>query len=204
MWYAVGIVDAAAEDAKMTEVTQILMRIDAGDPSASEELLPLVYGELRQLAKAYLDREKPGQTLQPTALVHDAFLRLTKRDGESTSWNSRGHFFGAAARAMRQILVDAARRKRAEIHGGGMTRVPLTVADPVDSNRHWEFLELDEAFQRLEEADPQALALVELRFFAGLTIEQAAQVLGISPRTAKRRWQTARTLLRVFLDPNEK
>ncbi len=188
----------------MTEVTQILMRIDAGDPNASEELLPLVYGELRQLAKVYLDREKPGQTLQPTALVHDAFLRLTKGDGESTSWNSRGHFFGAAARAMRQILVDVARRKSAEIHGGGLVRVPLTVADPVDSNRQWKFLELDEALQQLEEADPQALALVELRFFAGLTIEQAAQALGISSRTAKRRWQTARTLLRVFLDPNEK
>ena len=183
----------------MHDITQVLQRIESGDPRASEELLPLVYNELRQLAKVYLEQEKPGQTLQATALVHDAFLRIIGMDAKSISWNSRGHFFGAAARAMRQILVDIARRKKAKIHGGDAVRVPLTVADPAVSQDYCDYLELDEALDRLKETHPLCFSVVELRFFGGLTIDQAAEALGISSRTAKRRWQTARTLLRMFL-----
>jgi RNA polymerase sigma factor (TIGR02999 family) len=177
----------------MNEVTQVLSAIEDGDPQAAEKLLPLVYDELRRLAAQRLVQEKPGQTLQATALVHEAYLRLVGHDNRH-SWKDRGHFFAAAAQGMRRILVDNARRKRSKKRGDGLQRQPLeAIAAPeIDE----ELVALDEALQKLAEAEPIKARLVELRYFAGLTGEQAAQVLGISPATADRHWAYARAWLR--------
>lgn len=178
----------------MTEVTQILRHIEHGEPVAAERLLPLVYDELKKLAAARLARELPGQTLQPTALVHEAYVRLVDVE-QAQGWESRGHFFAAAAEAMRRILVDAARRKRRDKHGGNRQRVPLDDIAPAAPDFRHDLLTLDAALSRLAAADPQASRLVELRHFAGLSLSEAAQVLGIAPRTADRVWAYARAWL---------
>ena len=177
----------------MSEVTRILSAIEQGDPHAAEQLLPLVYDELRKLAAQKLADEKPGQTLQATALVHEAYLRLVGSN-DARSWRDRGHFFAASARAMRRILVDKARAKQALKRGGGQT-LPVCDAELIAPEAGPDLLVLDEALQRLEAEDPQAAQLVQLRFFAGLTSHDAAQVLGISDRTAERVWHYARTFL---------
>jgi RNA polymerase sigma factor (TIGR02999 family) len=179
----------------MPDVTQILSRIDAGDPVAAEQLLPLVYEELKKLAAAKLAHEKPGQTLQATALVHEAYLRLVGSSGDGQQWNSSGHFFGAAAEAMRRILVDSARRKASSKYGGQRVRVSLDGVDFGVSDMPDDLLLLDESLLRLADHDPTAAKLVELRYFAGMTIPQAAEALGISLRTAERNWTYARTWL---------
>jgi RNA polymerase sigma factor (TIGR02999 family) len=178
----------------MNEVTRVLSAIEGGDPHAAEQLLPLVYEELRRLAAQKLAQEKPGQTLQATALVHEAYLRLVGTE-ETQHWNSRGQFFAAAAEAMRRILVEQARRKRRPKHGGQHRRVDLDDARciaPVSSDR---LLDLDEALSRLEATDPLAASVVKLRYFSGLTMPQAAEALGISLRNAERNWTYARTWL---------
>jgi len=177
----------------MSEVTRILSAIEQGDPSAAEQLLPLVYDELRKLAAQKLAHEKPGQTLQATALVHEAYVRLV--DVERVQrWNSRGHFFAAAAEAMRRILVEDARRKRRKKHGGDLGRVDLdealSLAEPAD-----DLLDLDEALNRLAALDPLAAKLVVLRYFTGLTMPEAADALEISLRSAERNWTYAKTWL---------
>jgi RNA polymerase sigma factor (TIGR02999 family) len=183
----------------MSDVTQILSRIETGDPTAAQQLLPLVYDELRKLAAARLAQEKPGQTLQATALVHEAYLRLV--DGEQPPhWNSRGHFFGAAAEAMRRILVENARRKRRRKHGGDRQRVELLDQDLAVHDSPDELLALDAALTKLVEEDPMAGQLVKLRVFTGLTIDQAAEVLGISRATAYRQWNYARAWLRCEIN----
>jgi RNA polymerase sigma factor (TIGR02999 family) len=179
----------------MTDVTRILSAIEHGDPHAAEQLLPLVYDELRKLAAQKLAQEKPGQTLQATALVHEAYLRLVGSD-PTQPWDSRGHFFAAAAEAMRRILVEQARRKGRTRHGGGHRHadlLDLEVAAPSDDE---QTLLLDESLTRLAAARPQAAELVKLRFFAGLTVEEAARLLDLSPRTARRLWVFARAWLR--------
>ncbi len=178
----------------MSEVTRILSSIEAGDPRAAEQLLPLVYDELRKLAAHKLAQEKPGQTLEATALVHEAYLRLVDTD-RVQNWNSRGHFFAAAASAMRRILIDQARRKQTEKHGGGRPRQELPdVAAPQADD---ELLALNEALEQLALEDPVKARLVELRYFAGLTSDQAAEVLGISASTADRHWAYARAWLQT-------
>lgn len=177
----------------MADVTQILHAIERGDPHAAAQLLPLVYNELRQLAAQRMAREKPGQTLQATALVHEAYLRLV--DGRHAQpWNSRGHFFAAAAEAMRRILVDQARRKQAEKHGGGRLRVDLP-ADLACEARSDDLVALDEALTRLERHDADAARLVKLRFFAGLSHQEAAEVMGLSRGVADRLWALGRAWL---------
>jgi RNA polymerase sigma factor (TIGR02999 family) len=179
----------------MSEVTRILSAIERGDPHAAEELLPLVYDELRKLAAQRLAEEKPGQTLQATALVHEAYLRIVSGQNVQ-SWDSRGHFFAAAAEAMRRILIEQTRRKGRRRHGGGLLRVELLereVALTADDER---VLLLDDALTRLADIRPQAAEVVKLRFFSGLTIEETALVVGISPRTARRLWVFARAWLR--------
>ena len=176
------------------KVTRILFAIEDGDPQAAEQLLPLVYDELRKLAAQRLAQEKPGQTLQATALVHEAYLRLVDTDREE-HWNSRGHFFAAAAEAMRRILVEAARQKRSRKHGGGMVRHELGDVQLAAPELNEEILALDEALARLTAKDPIKAQLVTLRHFAGLTIEEAAQALGISLTTANRYWAYARAWL---------
>jgi RNA polymerase sigma factor (TIGR02999 family) len=177
----------------MTEVTRILEQIQQGKPQASKKLFPLVYDELRQMAAAKLAQERPGQTLQATALVHEAYLRLV---GDKPSpWDSRGHFFAAAAEAMRRILIDKARQKRRPKHGGQRRRVNLdevsaSIEQPAD-----DLLALDEALSALAAVAPRKAALVKLRFYAGLTIPEAAAALGISEATAQRDWTYARTWL---------
>jgi RNA polymerase sigma factor (TIGR02999 family) len=178
----------------MNEVTRILSGIEAGDPHAAEQLLPLVYDELRKLAAQKLAQEKPGQTLQATALVHEAYLRLVDTD-HVQQWNSRGHFFAAAAEAMRRILVQNARRRNRIKHGGGRTRLDLDNLEMAAPERADELLSLDEALEQLDTVDAQAAELVKLRFFAGCTLPQAAEVLGVSPRTADFIWAYARTWL---------
>ncbi len=178
----------------MSEVTRVLCAVEQGDPHAAAQLLPLVYDELRRLAVHKLAQEKPGQTLQPTALVHEAYLRLVARPQEQR-WNGRGHFFAAAAEAMRRILVDQARRKQARKRGGDMAREPLDDLAAPEADE--ELLALDEALGRLAALDPQKARLVELRYFAGLTADQAAEVLGISPSTADRHWRYARAWLQA-------
>lgn len=178
----------------MSDVTRLLDDAAAGDPHAAAELLPLVYDELRRFASARLAGEQPGQTLQATALVHEAYLRLVGGD-QSREWNSRAHFFAAAAEAMRRILVDAARRKLAGKRGGNPRRHLLDGLAVPESDA--ELLALDEALRKLAEADPQKARLVELRYFAGLTGEQAAEALGISPTTADRHWAYARAWLQA-------
>jgi RNA polymerase sigma factor (TIGR02999 family) len=179
----------------MNDVTRILSAIDQGDPHAAAQLLPLVYDELRQLAAQRLANEKPGQTLQATALVHEAYLRLVDVDQEQ-QWNSRGHFFGAAAEAMRRILVERARRQGRIRHGGDLRRVDLLDAEAAAPADDEQLLLLDEALTRLAAARPQAAELVKLRFFAGLTLEASAPLLVLSPRTARRLWAFARAWLR--------
>jgi RNA polymerase sigma factor (TIGR02999 family) len=179
----------------MNDVTRILSAIEQGDKQAAGQLLPLVYDELRELAARRLAREAPGQTLQPTGLVHEAYLRLV--DGEPCrAWNGRGHFFAAAAEAMRRILVENARRKRRLKHGGARRRVELDQAAlAVDGPPADELLAVDAALERLAGEDPQAAELVKLHYFAGMTIEQAADLLGVSPRKAYRIWAYARAWL---------
>ncbi len=177
----------------MTNVTRILSAIEEGDPSAAEQLLTLVYEELRKLAAAKLAHEKPGQTLQATALVHEAYLRLVDVQ-QAQHWNSRGHFFGAAAEAMRRILIENARRRSQPRRGGGRHRIPIDDADAV-LNESEDLLVLNEAIEHLQSLDPQAADLVKLRYFAGLTMAQAADALGMSVRTAERNWTYARTWL---------
>jgi len=207
----------------MSEVTRILSQIESGDPAAAEQLLPLVYDELRKLAAAKLAHEKPGQTLQATALVHEVYLRLvgevkgtgnreqgTKVGGQESSdqklspvsrplspgsFHSRGHFFAAAAEAMRRILVDAARRKQCQRHGGGRQRQNLLNEDAPGLPISDELLDLDAALTKMAAVDAQAAAIVQLRVFAGMTVEEAAAAQGVSPRTAKRAWAYARAWL---------
>jgi RNA polymerase sigma factor (TIGR02999 family) len=178
----------------MSEATRILSAIEQGDPHAAEQLLPLVYDELRKLAAAKLAQERPGQTLSATALVHEAYLRLVGAD-QGQHWNSRGHFFAAAAEAMRRILVEQARRKRSVKHGGHRVRIDLEEALVVGDEPPLDLLGLDEVLDQLAGADPRAAELVKLRFFAGLTGEQAAELLGISPRSADMLWAYARAWL---------
>ena len=186
----------------MNEVTRILSAIEQGDPRAAEQLLPLVYDELRKLAAQRLAQEKPGQTLQATALVHEAYLRLLDSE-RGQDWNSRGHFFAAAAEAMRRILVDNARRKRRPKHGGDQKRVPLdAIALPVEDRFH-DLLALDEALTEFARQEPLKAELVKLRYFAGLSVEEAAACLGISPITAKRYWAVARAWLYAALSDDE-
>jgi RNA polymerase sigma factor (TIGR02999 family) len=180
----------------MTDLTLILQQMDSGDPSAADQLLPLVYEELRKLAAQRLDNEKPGQTLQATALVHEAYLRLVG-DEKSQPWNSRGHFFGAAAEAMRRILVEQARRKRSLKAGGDLQCIALSQIDHEPPHTRPDLLELDEALRKLEAAAPRKAQLVKLRYFAGMTIEQAAEVLGISTSTADADWAYAKGWLKV-------
>src|SRR5262245_13523847 len=175
----------------MSEVTQILSAIERGDSAAAAHLLPLVYDELRKLAAGYLADEKPGQTLQPTALVHEAYVRLVGTVPDQ-HWGGRAHFFAAAAEAMRRILLDTARRKGRRKRGGGMARHDLDAIDPAAPECPDDLLALDDALVRLAAADPQAAELVRLRFYAGLPIPEVARILGISPRTADRTWAFAR------------
>jgi RNA polymerase sigma factor (TIGR02999 family) len=179
----------------MSEVTRILSAIEQGEPAAAERLLPLVYDELRKLAAQRLALETPGQTLDATALVHEAYLRLVDTK-EPQGWNGRGHFFAAAAEAMRRILVEGARRKGRQRHGGGRRRVDLDEAVPLAATQPSEdLLDLDEALTRLEATDPTAAGLVKLRYFAGLSMPDAAAALGLPLRTAERNWTYARTWL---------
>jgi RNA polymerase sigma factor (TIGR02999 family) len=176
------------------EVTSILSAIEQGDPRAAERLLPLVYDELRRLATQRLAQEKPGQTLQPTALVHEAYLRLVG-SGTPAQWDGCGHFFAAAALAMRRILVEQARRKRSLKRGGGRQREPADLDALLVGGPAQDVLALHEALEQLAAHDPVKAKLVEMRFFAGLTLDQAAECLGISPRTADRAWRYARAWL---------
>lgn len=186
----------------MTDVTRILSAIDQGDPNAVEQLLPLVYDELRKLAGVRLSAEKPGQTLQATALVHEAYLRLV--DGDQVQhWNSRGHFFAAAAEAMRRILVENARRKCSRKHGGELQRQDVDLDRLVAPELGEDLLALDEALNRLAALDPVKAELVKLRHFGGLTVEQAAQALEISPTTANRYWAFARAWLHQEITAGE-
>jgi len=177
----------------MTDVTRILNAIERGDAKATDELLPLVYDELRLLAAQKLAHESPGQTLQATALVHEAYLRLV--GDESQSWENRGHFFGAAAEAMRRILVDHARQKKSQRCGGTHQRVELDSLDVAAGEPPEYLIQLDEALTKLTQQHPEVAELVELRYFGGLTLEQAAEIKGISRRTAGRYWKYARLWL---------
>jgi RNA polymerase sigma factor (TIGR02999 family) len=178
----------------MNDVTHVLSAIEKGDPQAAGELLPLVYTELRRLAKQRLAQEKPGQTLQATALVHEAYLRLV--DGNVIQrWESRGHFFAAAAEAMRRILVDNARRKRAQKHGGQWARQELDDVDIAAPNPSEDLVSLDEALAKLEASDPVKAQLIKLRYFAGLSEEDAARALGVSRATVQRHWRFAKAWL---------
>ncbi|MFC1603475.1 sigma-70 family RNA polymerase sigma factor [Planctomycetota bacterium] len=177
----------------MTDVTRILNAIEQGDTRATDELLPLVYEELRLLASQKLSQEPPGQTLQSTALVHEAYIRLVGE--EAQNWGNRRHFFLAASEAMRRILIDNARRKKSQKHGGHQQRVDLDYIGVADKNMPGDLLELDEALIRLTDQDPEVADLVKLRYFGGLTLDQAAKIKGISRRTAGRHWKYARLWL---------
>ena len=177
----------------MSDVTQILERVEKGDGKAAEELLPLVYEELRKLAAGKMAQEAQGHTLQPTALVHEAWLRLV--DAPNQRWNSRGHFFGAAAEAMRRILVENARRKRRVKHGGESQRLDITTLDVAILTDDGHLLAVDEALEKLAARDPLGAQLIKLRFFAGLSNVEAARLLEIPERTAKRTWAYARAWL---------
>jgi RNA polymerase sigma factor (TIGR02999 family) len=182
----------------MSEITRILCAIEQGDSHAAEELLPLVYDELRKLAARKLAQEKPGQTIQATALVHEAYMRLVgSAEGASgaENWDSRGHFFAAAAEAMRRILIDRAREKRSEKRGGDRKRLDVDAVDVATHATPDQLLALDDALEKLTRDDPAAARLVELRYFAGLTVDQAARALGISTATAYRHWNYARAWL---------
>ena len=178
----------------MTDVTQILSQIEHGDPAAAEQLLPLVYEELRKLASQKIAQENPGQTLQATALVHEAYLRLVG-SGPERKWQGRRHFFAAAAEAMRRILIESARRKKGIKHGGQLQRQDLLESELTAVAPPDELLALDDALTRLAHDDPPVAELVKLRYFAGLTIDQAARTLDISARTANRYWTYARAYL---------
>jgi RNA polymerase sigma factor (TIGR02999 family) len=191
----------------MNEVTRILSTIEQGDPSAAGQLLPLIYHELRKLAAQQLAREQPGQTLQATALVHEAYLRLVGNDGDAPQWNGRGHFFAAAATAMRRILIERARRKRCQVHGGERHRQELHPDMAASTEPDEDLLALDNALAKLAQRDPVKARLVELRYFAGLSGEAAAEILGISARTADRYWAYTRAWLRREMEgasPSEK
>jgi RNA polymerase sigma factor (TIGR02999 family) len=181
----------------MSDVTRILDQIQQGDPHAAEQLLPLVYNKLRELAKQKLAHEKPGQTLDATALVHEAYIRLVGK--KDPGWNGREHFFGAAAEAMRRILVENARSKARLKRGGGRARVAVESLDVAAPEEPEFLLALDEALNRLALADPQAAELVKLKYFAGFALPQAAQALGIAPRTADFLWKYAKTFLKKEL-----
>lgn len=183
----------------MSDVTHILGQIEGGDGQAAEKLLPLVYDELRKLAAAKLANEKPGQTLQATALVHEAYIRLVDVE-KAQQWNSRGHFFGAAAEAMRRILVENARRKNAQRSGGDRKQCDLAEATLVTDNAAWGFLTLNDAVETLTQEDPVAGKLAKLRIFAGLSVDEAAEVMGLAHTTAYRHWTYARAWLQADLD----
>jgi RNA polymerase sigma factor (TIGR02999 family) len=183
----------------MSEVTRILSAIEQGDPTAAEQLLPLVYDELRKLAAQRLAQEKPGQTLQATALVHEAYVRLVDTE-QAQRWNGRGHFFAAAAEAMRRILVEQARRKQAEKRGGRRQRVPLADADAGHTPPDEALLAIDDALTRLAAEDPPAARLIQLRYFAGFSVEDAGEVIGISRSSAYEHWAYARARLRCLLE----
>ncbi len=186
----------------MSDVTPILTSIEDGDPAAASQLLPLVYDELRKLAAIHLARENVGQTLQPTALVHEAYLRLVGAPGPAgadTHWNSRGHFFGAAAQAMRRILVESARRRQRLRHGGGRERVELDELVVPGEPPPEKVLALDDALTRLAAEDPEAAQIVQRHFFAGQPIEDIADALGVSRATAYRQWAHARAWLRLAI-----
>ena len=183
----------------MSDVTQILSQIESGDPSAAEQLLPLVYNELRKLAAARLAQERPGQTLQATALVHDAYIRLVHVD-KARQWHSRGHFFAAAAEAIRRILIETARSKKRIRRGGSRQRVDLEQALSLAEEASDPLLDLDEALTKFAAMEPVKAELVKLRYFAGCSIEEAAVLLGISPTSAKRYWAYARAWLLAELN----
>ncbi len=187
-----------AEPQSMSDVTRILSQIESGDPAAAAELLPLVYDELRKLATARMAQEQPGQTLQATGLVHEAYMRLVGGQPEQ-AWDSRGHFFAAAAEAMRRILVEQARRKEGFKAGGSHRRIELSDVDPEIRGPQFDMLGLSEALNQLEAVDPRAAQLVKLRFFAGLTRQQAAETLGVSIATADNDWAYAKGWLQVEL-----
>ncbi len=182
-----------------TGVTQILEQIETGDPAAAEQLLPLVCAELRKLAAQRLGGEKPGQTLQATALVHEAYIRLVDVE-KAQHWNSRGHFFGAAAEAMRRILVDNARRRNSAKRGGGCDHQDFPQSQIVAPEASDNLVALDEALDKLNDVDSSSAELVKLRYFAGLTIPQSAEILGVSPRKADFMWSFARAWLRREMD----
>ena len=179
----------------MSDVTQILSQIDRENTRAAEDLLPLVYDELRALAVSKISRERPGQTLQPTALVHEAYVRLVERENDR-AWDSRGHFFAAAAEAMRRILIEGARRKSADKRGGNHIKLSLCDADGAVITPPEELLSLDEALEKLALSHPEMAELVKLRFFAGLSNDETARMLGFSERTTRRKWTYARAWLR--------
>lgn len=190
----------------MSEVTRILTAIEEGDPHAADQLFPLVYEELRKLAAAKLAHEKPGQTLQATALVHDVYVQLVGAGAQATPakrWKGRRHFFAAAAEAMRHILVDNARKKRRNKHGGGWHRIELSEAIPAPDARAPDLLALDEALDKLSAEDPEAAGVVKLRYFAGMSVEEAAETLGMSRASAYRHWTFARAWLLQALSGDE-
>ena len=187
----------------MPEITELLRAIDTGDQKAAEELLPSVYQELRRLAKAKLSHELPGQTLQATDLVHEAYQRLIGGNGGEAKWNGAGHFFGAAAEAMRRILIDRARAKAAQKRGGELQRVEFEELEHPAAKRPDRFLALDEALTHLESQDPPTAQLVKLPFFAGHTNKHAAAALGISTATADRAWAFARAWLKTEMDDQQ-
>jgi RNA polymerase sigma factor (TIGR02999 family) len=186
----------------MTEVTRILSQIELGEHAAAEQLLPLVYEELRRLAAHRLAHESPGQTLQATALVHEAYVRLVGGE-QKQQWSSRGHFFAAAAQAMRRILVDQARQKRSLRGGGNRQRLELSLVEPSVDAKQLDLLALDEALEQLAERDSRAAELVKLRFFAGLTVAEAAKALGVSLATAENDWAYAKSWLKLRLSTTE-
>ena len=187
----------------MTEVTRILNQIEEGDPTAACQLLPLVYDELKRLAAYKMANERPGQTLQATALVHDAYLRLIDSEKQQT-WNSRGHFFAAAAESMRRILVERARKKQRLRHGGGRKRLDLDIVNMADPENYEFLAALDQAIESLNDENATAAQVVKLRFFAGLTIEQTAESLDISVRTANRHWAYAKAWIYQQITDGEK
>ena len=187
----------------VNDFTQNLSRIASGDPTAAEQLLPLVYDELRRLAAQRLAQERPGQTLDATALVHEAYLRLLGPAGADLPWNSRGHFFAAAAEAMRRILVEGARRKGRQKHGGGLQRVELIESDLATTTSDDRLLAIHDALDALAASDPLAAELIKLRFFAGFTLPEAAEILGISRTSAYEQWAYARAWLRCEVEDRD-